>query len=260
MSKQAAYVKRDELLFAMGYRSYADYLRSGAWKMVRKAVFSVRATCEACGKTATEVHHRRYTQDNLTGKSTDGLVAICRDCHEKIEFNKDRKRTIEAANAVLDGLIEKRPAIIPTVVKKAGKRARCCRCGAETGSKAKMYCENCVTVVFAKKKPKQKKQPTTTVFKPKPVQETRKRCQACDAIMAKASSFKVCLKCREAKRENRINKADGLAEPATVHLSGQPFEPRPSAAKLQSLRADDGRELALCVTWDSRNGQGWLDR
>lgn len=258
MTKQAAYQKRDELLFAIGYRSYADYLKSGCWKMVRKSVFSYQATCEACGKTATEIHHRRYTHDNLTGKSTDGLVAICHDCHEHIEFCRGRKRTIQAANAILDSLIHRQPAVIPPVVKRQSKRAKCVRCGMETGSRSKAYCKHCANIVFGSTKRKRKKkqtQPTTAVFKPKPVPDTKKRCRVCNAVMAKASSFKVCLKCREAGR-NQSRWVSGNQVPPV----GTTVRATSASSEVTDPMGNDERKLALSVTWDSRDGQGRLDR
>lgn len=89
------------VLRAYGFASYAEYLQSNTWQTVRQQVL-VNTTCHCgCGQTANQVHHKRYTEANLVGASTKGMIAICAGCHHAIEFVEDRKAKLHEANSQL---------------------------------------------------------------------------------------------------------------------------------------------------------------
>lgn len=85
------YRQRDEYLYASGYRTYDEYLRSGQWDSVRRQILGAGTKCRYCGKPATLVHHTLYTYNNLSGKSLEGLVPICGTCHKRIEMCNGKK-------------------------------------------------------------------------------------------------------------------------------------------------------------------------
>jgi hypothetical protein len=146
-----AYEIRDAILTDMGYRSYADYLLSGLWQKIRSGVLSKDVWCAACGERAREVHHRSYTRENLSGESSEGLVSICGTCHESIELNGQHKRTLEAANAVLDSLVTKKPVQMPAEIRSDQGRSECSRCGKPI-ARSQSYCWQCSKVVYGGKR------------------------------------------------------------------------------------------------------------
>ncbi len=67
---------------------YKDYLKSGAWKKVRKeALNRVHDICERCGRTKysrrLEVHHRTY--ERLGQERPEDLVVLCTECHQRAD-------------------------------------------------------------------------------------------------------------------------------------------------------------------------------
>lgn len=98
--KLTSYQKRDLLLARMGFASYADYLASPRWQVIRKKVLKrSKGVCECCGeKPSTEVHHRSYGWYALTGRRLEYLVAACRDCHKGAEFREGFKVSHKMAN------------------------------------------------------------------------------------------------------------------------------------------------------------------
>ena len=60
---------------------YLEYLRSKAWKTLRKSVIErCNDCCERCGKRAVdEIHHLTY--DRVYKETLDDLQGLCRDCH-----------------------------------------------------------------------------------------------------------------------------------------------------------------------------------
>lgn len=98
--KLTSYQKRDLLLARMGFTSYADYLASRRWQIIRKKVLKrSKGVCDCCGKnSSTEVHHRSYSWYALTGKRLELLVATCRDCHTHAEFREGWKVSHAMAN------------------------------------------------------------------------------------------------------------------------------------------------------------------
>jgi hypothetical protein len=69
----------------LGFASYRDYLNSALWAGIRSRVYDVKGrTCIRCKeRPATEVHHTKYDDDTLAGRSIISLVPVCRDCHER---------------------------------------------------------------------------------------------------------------------------------------------------------------------------------
>ena len=96
-----SYTRRTEVLLALGYRTYGDYLRSRLWKSIRKMVYNALGnSCQTCGQKASCIHHLDYSRDTLMGYRFDSLVPLCRACHERVEFKQDgSKRTVREAAA-----------------------------------------------------------------------------------------------------------------------------------------------------------------
>lgn len=86
------YRERDALLKKLGFASYVLYLASTHWQAIRFAVLNAKRECAGCTNPATQVHHEVYTIENLSGESTNGLIALCRDCHEYIEIGGRRTK------------------------------------------------------------------------------------------------------------------------------------------------------------------------
>ena len=82
------YAARNELLHALGFKNYTAYLTSDTWKKIRHRVLLRRPPCRSCGRNTNQVHHAKYTKENLTGVSLDGLVAVCSHCHKNAEYSK----------------------------------------------------------------------------------------------------------------------------------------------------------------------------
>jgi hypothetical protein len=82
-----SYGKRDEIVEAMGFRKYSDYLKSNRWKVIRSHIlFRDAYICRICStRKATEVHHFTYSESEL-------LISTCRDCHQAIEFDSEGKK------------------------------------------------------------------------------------------------------------------------------------------------------------------------
>lgn len=107
MSKNGwSYASRSRTLNLMGFRSYAEYLKSDLWRRVRAKVFASKGrACCICGEHATQVHHNRYHRNDLLGKRLRFLNPICGRCHEGIEFLADgNKATVKQAGKAFDRL------------------------------------------------------------------------------------------------------------------------------------------------------------
>jgi 5-methylcytosine-specific restriction endonuclease McrA len=63
---------------------YEAYLQSQEWADKRELIFKrAKGFCEGCGQApAREVHHLSY--ENCFNEFLWELVAICRDCHERV--------------------------------------------------------------------------------------------------------------------------------------------------------------------------------
>lgn len=78
--------------------SYQEYLKSDLWREQRARVMRRdRNKCQCCGGPATQVHHIGYTKRMLRGQGTYFLIAVCRPCHEFLEFDDGQKVNIKAA-------------------------------------------------------------------------------------------------------------------------------------------------------------------
>jgi len=72
------------------WTNYNRYLRTKQWYTIREAVLKRDGyLCQAClTRKAVQVHHLSYELFNTLGQSAAfELVAICRQCHEKIHPN-----------------------------------------------------------------------------------------------------------------------------------------------------------------------------
>lgn len=85
-----AYGARNRILVRLGFADYAAYLASPLWRKIRRRALTdgrgERRQCR-CGEPAEQIHHARYTEANLTGRSLKGLVPACDACHRKAEWN-----------------------------------------------------------------------------------------------------------------------------------------------------------------------------
>lgn len=97
-----------QILRRLGYRSYKDYLSSSLWISIRSKFLSIHTVCACCDKPANTVHHRNYTEDTLTGKSLQALIALCKGCHYRIEFTNGKKLSLAQANKKLKARIYKK--------------------------------------------------------------------------------------------------------------------------------------------------------
>lgn len=101
----APYQRRNGRLKELGYRTYAEYLESDDWRRIRDGVLSRFPVCCACDNPSSQVHHLNYSYPVLLGYKPDYLFAICRGCHEAIEFDGKEKRSIADANLALQKLV-----------------------------------------------------------------------------------------------------------------------------------------------------------
>ncbi len=103
----AWYATRNRALSILGLSSYREYLASPRWATIRARVYSrSRGVCEVCRTArASQVHHRSYSTRVLLGHSIKPLVAVCRSCHEKVEFKDGKKIPPHEADLVLTLLI-----------------------------------------------------------------------------------------------------------------------------------------------------------
>lgn len=96
------YWPRNEVLQKLGFRNYAEYLRSDLWAEIRRNVFAVKGhRCELCKEDADECHHELYDEDILDGRCLRYIWPICHCCHVSIEFLPDgTKRDLEDVQRV----------------------------------------------------------------------------------------------------------------------------------------------------------------
>ena len=83
-------MERNRILLEMGFANYGAYLASGLWWGIRAAVMARdNRTCRLClHSTATQVHHIEYDLPTLSGQANENMIAICRTCHVKVEYDK----------------------------------------------------------------------------------------------------------------------------------------------------------------------------
>jgi hypothetical protein len=110
--------KRNALLKEWGYENYAAYLQSDLWFSIRAKVLKKDSCCCMCGSLANQVHHRTYTEANLSGITQKGLVPLCRECHFDIEFSGDKKCSLVQANSRLNQAQFEFAADLPSPTKE----------------------------------------------------------------------------------------------------------------------------------------------
>lgn len=92
------YEQRNALLRKLFGQTYGEYLASALWARIRGEVLRrANYRCHLCHDRASQVHHARYTEQNLSGKSYKGLSAICKVCHKGIERAQDGGKLEPAA-------------------------------------------------------------------------------------------------------------------------------------------------------------------
>lgn len=101
------YEKRAEALSLLGFADYKEYRESELWKGIRGKKLSRFRNCLICNVPAFEVHHLSYDTQTLLGQKEFRLVQLCRGCHQRIEFDGDKKRHLKDANRVLFEMAER---------------------------------------------------------------------------------------------------------------------------------------------------------
>lgn len=83
----------------LGFKTYSDYLKSELFKKIKEEVFKIHSNiCICCKNEATQVHHMKYTDQNILGKNYKYLVPICGKCHYKIEFDSNGTKTLKLSS------------------------------------------------------------------------------------------------------------------------------------------------------------------
>ena len=73
---------------ALGFKSYAAYLRSNHWEQVKRRYReSDRPQRCPCGARAADLHHLTY--ERIGREELTDLIALCRDCHRKTHRKRD---------------------------------------------------------------------------------------------------------------------------------------------------------------------------
>lgn len=92
-----SYRHRAFFLKKLGFASYQAYLASDLWREVREKVFALKGRrCHLCGEFASQAHHTRYLECDLTGRKTKHIHPICGKCHKEIEFTADGEKATVA--------------------------------------------------------------------------------------------------------------------------------------------------------------------
>jgi len=71
----------------LGFWCYKDYLASELWQDIRSRLLP--AECRRCGGPANQVHHKKYTLENMSGESLKGLMPVCQPCHGKMHSREE---------------------------------------------------------------------------------------------------------------------------------------------------------------------------
>jgi 5-methylcytosine-specific restriction endonuclease McrA len=116
------YAERNALLERLGFSTYQDYLNSPLWARIREEVLRRNnRRCAICISFATQVHHRKYTRDNLNGSNYKHLSPICASCHKAIERGGDGKKLEPAdVEAIFDAC--RSVQVNPTTKNQKGKK------------------------------------------------------------------------------------------------------------------------------------------
>ena len=126
---------RETILYDMGFKSYKAYMGSTLWireirPQVKKKYGGVCQSCnlEMNGTNVPQVvHHREYTKAVLSGESIEGLMLVCKKCHDmahtQIFGDTSYIRSLTETNEELD-----RPkAQRSKQISKYANRPRYCR-------------------------------------------------------------------------------------------------------------------------------------
>lgn len=196
--KGRSYASRNDILRNLGYDSYSDYLTSPTWNAIREHILSATPDCLACGSPATQIHHIDYSKQTLLGNNHQSLVALCRTCHEHIEFDAEygNKRSLEHANITLEQLIRKNSSCLQSPV--AFIHATTARTIVVMAAK---------TVAMAQAKTRELAPIRPDVFKDAP------QCQICKCWRVTAAVDGVCASC---KRRNSKNNCDTATDQQTA--------------------------------------------
>ena len=98
-ASQHGYTQRNKNLQSIGFKSYAGYLKSDMWRLIREMVFEQKGrVCVSCQGLATQVHHSAYDLKTLLGSSLTHLHPVCRSCHEKAELDEQEKTHRDEVN------------------------------------------------------------------------------------------------------------------------------------------------------------------
>lgn len=81
-----SYDERDSNLRKMQFKCYRDYLNSNLWGRIRNKVFQRKGyRCSLCSGHAEELHHNRYSLEDLQGKDISHIHPVCSLCHYMVE-------------------------------------------------------------------------------------------------------------------------------------------------------------------------------
>lgn len=92
------YQERLVNLKQLGFSNYQEYLNSILWKIIRKHVLyrDVRfCRSRRCNNKSNIVHHLNYNVPTLIGQSPQTLITVCSECHQEIEFDGTKKRSLK---------------------------------------------------------------------------------------------------------------------------------------------------------------------
>jgi hypothetical protein len=111
---------RQVILTKLGFKNYPEYVSSYLWRIeIRPAIIDkFENICQSCGvdmmgkRITRVVHHREYTEANLSGESQEGLTLVCTSCHNSAHSYKldgyNARRSIEETNKWIDKTKPKR--------------------------------------------------------------------------------------------------------------------------------------------------------
>jgi len=115
-------------LNALGFETYAAYLRSPHWKAFRTSyVASSRPmTCVCCGSEKGQLHHQTYRR--LGCEELDDVFPLCSPCHQELHlWLKNREYSVQdsrEAVAAMHGDVSRVPVFntdIPSLPKQAAR-------------------------------------------------------------------------------------------------------------------------------------------
>jgi hypothetical protein len=131
-SKDSVYLDRWRIVRGLGFQNYNDYLQSELWSRIRSRVIrKSRGMCSMCEGRANQVHHTRYTKENLSGANINHMIASCEDCHHLIHLNNNEfVGQVESMNRA-DIFIKSKKVVLKHKTHKKDFRvdAKCVYCG-----------------------------------------------------------------------------------------------------------------------------------